>query len=164
MCNKDIAWHWESSSQPTSYCTEPWSLQVTVRLAGQLSGSPNLQPRPAPPSGAGDSNSGLHACRTGTLTYWPSQQPQMSSSKALYRPVRALSRKNPAHSLMTWVQSVEPTQWWREPTLTCTELHTYAVGLSYTYIQMQKNFKFSKDNFLYKLKILKTGLVRWLSG
>lgn len=74
--------------------------------------------------------------------------PKLLLEWQLYWPARGLHRqRHLLTSLTAWVQSVEPNS------LKCTDLHTYTVRPFYTHIQMPKFFKFSKDKFLYKLKI-----------
>lgn len=93
----------------------------------------------------------LTACRASSVS------PNVFWNGTLQACERSQQVKAPAHKLDDLSSICEShTVIERTNSLKCTDLHTHAVGLCYIHTQMQKTSKFSKDNILYKLKILKT--------
>lgn len=90
-----------------------------------------------------------------SLTNWSSERPQTSPWKAtLLACERPPQGKAPAPKLEFSLWNPHSRQ--REPTLSSVLTSTHMLWDLFTHIQMPKFFKFSKDKFLYKLKILKT--------
>lgn len=149
MCNRILHDTGGVSSHSTSYCNEPPSLQTAARLASRISESANLQPCPAP-----------HEC------WWLKLRPSCLQSKHSYLlnfktapnfflkgTLEAWERSQQVNhlrtSLMTWVQTVEPTQRCREPTLSRVLTSTHMLWDFVIHIHKCKNIlSYQKTTFV----------------